>query len=140
MNKRKGLSPVIATVILLAVTIIVSVSVSFWMSGIAGTYMKNEKLEIHSQVISDPTGWILTFSLRNTGPSTITFEEALVNGVPISDCSSVITSSGFGTLVSGQTGSGTVTIPIAYSSPGTTVEVTIRTNSGQDYPGLVMLP
>lgn len=137
--KRKGLSPVIATVILIAVTIVCAVSVSFWMSGISGTYMKNERLEISYNVVSDVTGWNITYNLKNKGSSIISFDETLVNRVPISECSPIITSTGFGTLASGQTGPGTIFIPIAYSTPGTTVEITIRTNAGQDYPGLVGL-
>ena len=35
-GKSRGVSPVIATVILVAVAITVAVAVSYWMSGIAG--------------------------------------------------------------------------------------------------------
>ncbi|RJS77410.1 hypothetical protein CW711_06650, partial [Candidatus Bathyarchaeota archaeon] len=38
-NKR-ALSPVIATVVLVAVTIVVAVAVSYWMGGIAGLYTR----------------------------------------------------------------------------------------------------
>ncbi|MCJ7761670.1 hypothetical protein MUP59_11115, partial [Candidatus Bathyarchaeota archaeon] len=37
---RKGISPVIATVILVAVTITVSVSIAYWMGGISGSYTR----------------------------------------------------------------------------------------------------
>jgi len=43
---RKGISPVIATVIIVAVTITVAIAISFWMGGIAGLYTRFEKLEI----------------------------------------------------------------------------------------------
>jgi len=46
LKNRKGLSPVIATVILVAVTITVAVAVSYWMSSIAGQYTTFEKVEI----------------------------------------------------------------------------------------------
>lgn len=36
LKKRRAVSPVIATVILVAVAITVAVGVSYWMSGIAG--------------------------------------------------------------------------------------------------------
>ena len=39
-DDRKGLSPVIAVVVLVSVTIVVAVSVAYWMGGIAGTYTR----------------------------------------------------------------------------------------------------
>ena len=48
ISKRKGVSPVIATVILVAVTITVAVAVAYWMSGIAGQYTQFEKDEKQS--------------------------------------------------------------------------------------------
>lgn len=36
--KKKGLSPVISTVILVAIAITVAVAVAYWMGGIAGQY------------------------------------------------------------------------------------------------------
>ncbi|MCW4050435.1 MAG: type IV pilin [Candidatus Bathyarchaeota archaeon] len=47
-NKRRAVSPVIATVILVAVTITVAVAVSYWMSNITGQYTSFEKIEIQS--------------------------------------------------------------------------------------------
>ena len=59
LRKRKGVSPVIATVILVAVTITVAVAVAYWMSGIAGQYTSFEKVEIQSAVITyeSPAHW-----------------------------------------------------------------------------------
>ena len=46
LKNRKGLSPVISTVILVAVAITVAVAVAYWMSSIAGQYTTFEKVEI----------------------------------------------------------------------------------------------
>ncbi|MBA7689727.1 hypothetical protein ES703_98237 [subsurface metagenome] len=48
LDKRRAVSPVIATVILVAVTITVAVAVSYWMSNITGQYTSFEKIEIQS--------------------------------------------------------------------------------------------
>jgi len=48
LSKRRAISPVIATVILVAVAITVAVAVSYWMSSIAGQYTGFEKVEIQS--------------------------------------------------------------------------------------------
>jgi len=53
LRERRAISPVIATVILVAVAITVAVGVSYWMSGIAGQYTAFEKVEI-STGYSDP--------------------------------------------------------------------------------------
>ena len=50
------MSPVIATVILVAVAITVAVAVAYWMGGIAGQYTKFEKVEIQT-----------AYSVRNAG-------------------------------------------------------------------------
>jgi flagellin-like protein len=39
-DDSKGLSPVTAVVVLVSVTIVVAVSVAYWMGGIAGTYAR----------------------------------------------------------------------------------------------------
>jgi len=48
LRKRRAVSPVIATVILVAITITVAVAVAYWMSSIAGQYTQFEKVEIQS--------------------------------------------------------------------------------------------
>ena len=44
--KRKAVSPVIATVVLVAVAITIAVAVSYWMSGISSQYTQFEKVEV----------------------------------------------------------------------------------------------
>jgi len=48
LRNRRAVSPVIATVILVAITITVAVAVAYWMSSIAGQYTQFEKVEIQS--------------------------------------------------------------------------------------------
>lgn len=50
VRRRRAVSPVIGTVILVAVAITVSVAVSYWMGGIAGQYAKFEKVEVQTGV------------------------------------------------------------------------------------------
>ncbi len=91
LMKRKGVSPVIATVILVAVTITVAVAVAYWMSGIAGQYTQFEQVKIQSSYASrkydTPTfmGWVIKMELQNSGSSTSTLEDIFVNDKPISE-------------------------------------------------------
>jgi flagellin-like protein len=84
----KGISPVIATVIIVAVTITVAIAISFWMGGIAGLYTRFEKLEIvYSTVAWDDTGkyWTVTLKVKNTGSADTKIDDILLNGVTIKD-------------------------------------------------------
>ena len=84
LQKRKAVSPVIATVILVAVAITVAVGVSYWMGGISSQYTQFEKVEIqtgYATVISG--GWNVTLQLKNSGSATATLTHAFVNEVPV---------------------------------------------------------
>ena len=85
---RKGISPVIATVIIVAVTITVAVAISFWMGGIAGLYTRFEKLEIvYATVVWDDNNeyWTVTLKVKNTGSADTKIDDILLNGVTILD-------------------------------------------------------
>jgi flagellin-like protein len=100
LKSRKALSPVIATVILVSVTIVVAVSVAYWMGSIAGTYTRFEKVEIptaYSNKVDDWTGdpncpsswssdggsgWNVTFVLKNSGSADATIDNVFINGKP----------------------------------------------------------
>ena len=101
LRKRRGVSPVIATVILVAVTITVAVAVAYWMSGIASQYTQFEQVKIQSSYASrkyDTTtfmGWVIQIELQNTGSSTSTLETLFINDRPIEE---------YGTYVDGGAG------------------------------------
>ncbi|GAG85816.1 unnamed protein product, partial [marine sediment metagenome] len=90
LRKRKGVSPVIATVIIVAVTITVAVAVAYWMSGIAGQYTQFEKVEIQSaecNFIPESTEipvvpkahWVIVIDLKNSGTKTATLNDVFIN-------------------------------------------------------------
>ncbi len=154
LRKRKGVSPVIATVILVAVAITVSVAVAYWMGGIAGQYTKFEKVEIQSSLcaIDGYNNWEITIELKNSGTATANLASVYVNDVPAiigqgtptngtyTGITNDMPSSGL-KLESGV--SGTITIWIYDAHPtlssGTTVNIKIHSASGMDYIKLVEL-
>jgi len=95
MKKRKAISPVIATVILVAVAITVAVGVSYWMSGISSQYTQFEKIEIQTgyatietdgavpPAIPAKVGWIVMLSIKNSGSAASTITHVFVNDVPV---------------------------------------------------------
>jgi len=155
---RRAVSPVIATVILVAVAITVAVAVAYWMGGIAGQYTKFEKVEIQSGYATlDPaTGWTITLELKNSGSATANLIKTFVNDVPV-DVSGATGLGGTGSplVATGQTGSSipdaglpidsgkdaTVTVYIGSNlfSSGTTINIKIHSAGGMDYIRLVEL-
>jgi flagellin-like protein len=141
---KRGISPVVATVILVAVTIVVAVAVAYWMGGIAGLYTRYEKLEISSiyaEYDATNTKWTITVTVKNTGSADATIDNVLLNGKPYDTVSA---EPDVELPVSLTVGSQKV-IKITISSGGSfasgvSVEVRLHTAGGQEYPKTVTLP
>jgi flagellin-like protein len=81
-GSRRAVSPVIATVILVAIAITVAVAVAYWMGGIAGTYTRFEQIEIQNALVSahgSPSDWNVTLTLKNTGTVDVTLISCFIN-------------------------------------------------------------
>ena len=84
MKNRKAVSPVIATVILVAVAITVSVAVSYWMGGISSQYTQFEKVEIQTGYATKAAeGWDCILEIKNTGSQSATIGTVFVNEIPL---------------------------------------------------------
>ena len=156
MKSRKAISPVIATVILVAVAITIAVAVSYWMSGISSQYTRFEKVEIGTATSTlDANGnWIVTLALKNTGTTTATISNVYINNEEVSDydavapvaavatlTSDLTTAITSGQLTSGDTGTFHVYVGATYGtlSSGTTVNIKVHSAGGMDYIKLVEL-
>ena len=153
---RKAISPVIATVILVAVAITIAVAVSYWMGGIAGQYTKFEKVEIKSaQCVKLGTApndyWNVTLTLKNTGSATSTLNGVYVNdhiavygvaraaGEVAANLDGSVTHQM--TIASGAEAAVKIIIATDYASlsSGTTVNIKIHSAGGMDYIKLIEL-
>ncbi|MGQ9679329.1 MAG: archaellin/type IV pilin N-terminal domain-containing protein [Candidatus Bathyarchaeia archaeon] len=150
INNKRALSPVIATVILVAVAITVAVAVAYWMGGIAGQYTKFEKIEIQSALCTYTNEtWTITLSVKNTGTTTATLDKVFINGIEITDSDGVpdpqSASHSMGvngmTLTSGY--SDTIVIKIKKGwqtvSSGTTINIKLHSTGGMEYLKMVEL-
>ena len=156
---RKGISPVIATVILVAVAITVAVSVAYWMGGISSMYTRLEKVEVSSTSVAKGTAgnYTITMIVKNTGSADASLDQVYINGrlrssFTGSPSNAIITvrsgaldlDSATIPIVAG--GSITVTIDItsgttlgAPFTAGTTLDVKLHTAAGKEYPQMVTL-
>jgi len=82
LRSRKALSPVVASIILIAVTVAVSIAVAAWMGALTFTFMATEQIQITNLAfrVGSGTGWIAV-TVNNTGTSPVTMNEAWVNNV-----------------------------------------------------------
>jgi flagellin-like protein len=82
-NSKKALSPVVAAIILIAVTVAVSIAVAAWMGALTFTFMKTEQLEVvgYTWASASPPTYI-DLKVKNTGTAPLTVSEVRVNNNP----------------------------------------------------------
>jgi flagellin-like protein len=165
ITKKRAVSPVIATVILIAVAVALGIAVAFWASGLTSSFSKYEKLGVNTQYAtgSASSGWSVELGGQNTGSSDASITQIQVNGIPIQPSNSnsnfewnTASSNGGCTPVSSNS---KLPIPvpsgdsfcISFSLPassggsqtfadGQTIQVTIITAAGNNYPASIVLP
>jgi flagellin-like protein len=106
MKSRKALSPVVASIILIAVTVAVSIAVAAWMGALTFTFMGTEELRITNVGFSSNVTKSVMITVNNTGTTPVTINEVWING---NKQTSGVTFSEIGGSVSGNKGM-TITI------------------------------
>jgi len=111
----KGLSPVVAAIILIAVTVAVSIAVAAWMGALTIGFMATEQISF-IDVDFTPDLMYANITIKNTGTGALTVSDVLVNGE------------------SGTTGAWIVVAPLgADETLNPNEEITIRIDAG-GYP------
>jgi len=86
-QNSKALSPVVASIILIAVTVAVSIAVAAWMGQLAGGFMETEQVQVDTQTFTVAAGesaGSISVTVRNTGTSAVIISTAKINGVTAS--------------------------------------------------------
>jgi len=86
LKSKKALSPVVASIILIAVTVAVSIAVAAWMGALTFTFMGTEEIKITNMSFGSAASnsWI-SVTINNTGTSPVTINEAWINNVKHTD-------------------------------------------------------
>lgn len=151
----EAVSPVIATIILVAIAIVMAISVAYWALGIGNSFTKFEKVQYtNSYALPTATGWTVTMDVKNTGTATSTIKAVYLNGLPLTAYPDIPegtrpTATFSASLAPGQ--SQTVTVALNSNEDGQsagtkswvsgmTVQADIMTAAGNSYPTTVTLP
>ncbi len=80
LKSRKALSPVVAAIILIAVTVAVSIAVAAWMGALTFTFMQTEEVSFtgYTWDSASPYTWI-QLTVKNTGSADVTLSGVRVN-------------------------------------------------------------
>jgi len=78
-KNEKALSPVVASIILIAVTVAVSIAVAAWMGALTVGFMDTNSVTVTNVAFANDDE--ITLSVKNTGTSNVTLSTAKVNGV-----------------------------------------------------------
>jgi flagellin-like protein len=86
LKSKKALSPVVAAIILIAVTVAVSIAVAAWMGSLTIGFMETKELTVTQMAFTDgdtiTTGVILV-SVTNSGTSDVTVSLLKLNGATL---------------------------------------------------------
>ena len=130
LRSRKALSPVVASIILIAVTVAVSIAVAAWMGALTFNFMATEQGQITNLDFTGGAHIYVTFN--NTGTTPITINEVWVNNIKqTSGVSWVMDGGGTAMPVSGNHG-GICTITYTVIS-GAQYEVKLVSSKGNTF-------
>jgi flagellin-like protein len=78
-RSRKALSPVVASIILIAVTVAVSIAVAAWMGALTFSFTATEQINITNMNFQTGTPGSILVTANNTGTTSVTINEIWVN-------------------------------------------------------------
>ena len=81
LRSRKALSPVVASIILIAVTVAVSIAVAAWMGALTFNFMAIEEGQLTNLIFVAGASGNITVTFQNTGTTPIVINEVWVNNI-----------------------------------------------------------
>jgi flagellin-like protein len=124
LRSRKALSPVVASIILIAVTVAVSIAVAAWMGALSFSFMgTGESLQVGTPYAWNSTS--VTIKVTNTGGGIVTIGWCRVNNTQVT----------LNTPLSAkQTADVVCTFPSATFSLGYSYTIVLITSNNKEFP------
>jgi len=123
-RSKKALSPVVASIILIAVTVAVSIAVAAWMGALTIGFMQTEEVKITGVQFTAENEVII--SVVNQGTSGVTISEVSINGQAYPAATYFPETSG-SVVANGQA---TATVSLFEWGLGSNYQVKIQTTKG----------
>ncbi len=79
LKSKKALSPVVASIILIAVTVAVSIAVAAWMGALTFSFMGSSSISITNVEFVDAGTDYINITVKNTGTNQVTIAQVTVN-------------------------------------------------------------
>jgi flagellin-like protein len=122
LRSRKALSPVVASIILIAVTVAVSIAVAAWMGALTFNFMATEQLKLTN--LQFPTNTTMSVTMLNTGTSPVTITEIHVNN------GNNLLAAQFTVLANGNQ---TATVTYGLWTNGAQYEIEVKSSKGNQF-------
>ena len=130
LKNKKALSPVVAAIILIAVTVAVSIAVAAWMGSMTFGFMATEELTITKAVFADGTPDTVTLTVLNTGTQNMTIVDATISGNGVTNA----TLTTVPTIVAVSATTDTILLNLGGSySAGSSYLITVITSKGNSF-------
>ncbi len=130
LKSKKALSPVVASIILIAVTVAVSIAVAAWMGALTFNFMGTEEMSI-TNMSFDATHIYVTANV--TGTTQVTINEIWVNGVKQASINPALPKS-----ISANSG---VQFTVTFTpTPGNQYQVKLVSAKGNQFPYTAVAP
>ncbi|MEO3994011.1 MAG: archaellin/type IV pilin N-terminal domain-containing protein, partial [Desulfurococcaceae archaeon TW002] len=114
MRTNKAISPILATVILIAVTLVIAIGVVGWIMGIWGTLGTVETLQILYHDSKLKANGAITLHVRNTGTASAVIYKIEIVGVGTATIESIVPPGVTTTITATITGTTTLTPGLRY--------------------------
>ena len=133
LKSKKALSPVVASIILIAVTVAVSIAVAAWMGALTFSFMAGTE-QVRISYVQWPDATHIYITVDNEGTAVITLKRVYVNNVLITatntNCTDVSIDPGASKLCS-----------ITYTwTAGQTYEITVETAKNNKFSTVATPP
>ena len=157
LGGKRAINAIIATIILVIISVSFSIFAAFWLGGITKHYQDYEKLEIVSCTCTYSSDvWKITIILENEGNSEISIRKIAINDLDVNAYGSSRPDQGSAStdvppgglrLVGGETSVLCVYIDgpkgtglYGSLSVGTSVNIILYSSSGMEYRAMIVLP
>jgi flagellin-like protein len=143
-NNAKALSPVVASIILIAVTVAVSVAVAAWMGGMTLGFMQTEQVKVANPTFQTAAN-TATIEVSNSGTQPVVISKVSINGFDVTADSTIGTST-FPTDPYTLAANKAITIDMAPDvgtvaiTAGSNYQITITTSKGNQFSYSAIAP